>query len=289
MKILTWLDRLYTHGWSRWPDDWRQWLQGNKTKVVFTPNPEQLVMATKNQLFANVLQQADILLPDGMGLLWADWWRQWRARRRSMIGERITGTDVVQWWLSQPAARQERTLCIGGHEGVALALAKQFDTTETWCRGVGGIDNINVMVAAWNNQTHPTVTPEPPVTDSAASTLAAAEAEQRVLLQSIAEWRPTVVLVAFGAPGQEYWVQQSLPALQSSGVKIAMVCGGAFDYLTGRVARAPASWRALGLEWFYRLLHQPWRWRRQLELLTFMRMVWQESWQGSRNTETTSN
>ena len=79
-----------------------------------------------------------------------------------------------------------------------------------------------------------------------------------------------LLFVAYGMKKQEAWIQRNLPKLP---VKLAIGVGGAFDYLAGVVPRAPCRWRQMGLEWLYRLIRQPWRWRRQLNLIHFIRLV----------------
>ncbi len=79
-----------------------------------------------------------------------------------------------------------------------------------------------------------------------------------------------LLLVAFGSPAQEYWIARNLPRL---GPCVAIGVGGTFDYLAGRIPRAPGIVRAAGFEWLYRLLQQPWRWRRQLALPLFVYLV----------------
>lgn len=88
--------------------------------------------------------------------------------------------------------------------------------------------------------------------------------------------RPTsidILFVAFGHPKQEEWIYENLPQLP---VKVAMGVGGAFDYLSGAVPRAPKILRTVGLEWLFRLLIQPWRFKRQLALITFILLVIKE-------------
>lgn len=82
-----------------------------------------------------------------------------------------------------------------------------------------------------------------------------------------------ILFVAFGFPKQEEWVSTYFDTVS---VKIAMGVGGSFDYISGRVSRAPLVIRSVGLEWLYRLVRQPWRLKRQLALLTFMRLVFQD-------------
>ena len=72
--------------------------------------------------------------------------------------------------------------------------------------------------------------------------------------------------MAFGAPRQERWITRNLTNLD---IGVAMGVGGSLDFLAGDVPRAPRLLRALGLEWLYRLVRQPWRWRRMLALPAF--------------------
>jgi N-acetylglucosaminyldiphosphoundecaprenol N-acetyl-beta-D-mannosaminyltransferase len=89
-----------------------------------------------------------------------------------------------------------------------------------------------------------------------------------------------VLLVAFGAPRQDLWIAEHGKELPPS-VKVAMGVGGVFDYLSGRVLLAPALVRRLGLEWLFRLIMQPWRWKRILQVLVFGLLV---LWQAIRGT-----
>ena len=96
------------------------------------------------------------------------------------------------------------------------------------------------------------------------------------------EWDPRlmtapkidILFVAFGAPNQEKWISENLPKIP---VTVAMGVGGSFDFVAGKVMRAPALVRKIGLEWLFRLVVQPWRWKRQLQLLHFSRLIFAEA------------
>jgi N-acetylglucosaminyldiphosphoundecaprenol N-acetyl-beta-D-mannosaminyltransferase len=79
--------------------------------------------------------------------------------------------------------------------------------------------------------------------------------------------------VAFGSPNQELWIEHHKKEFKNC---VVMGVGGAFDFLGGRVMRAPLFIRQLGFEWFFRLLIQPWRLRRQMRLVRFLGLVIQE-------------
>lgn len=87
------------------------------------------------------------------------------------------------------------------------------------------------------------------------------------ILATINTYQPDILLVAYGAPLQEKWLWANRSRIKA---KVVMGVGGAFDYLTGQ-AKLPPPWLSnLGLEWLWRLVHEPWRWRRQLRLLSFV-------------------
>ena len=82
-----------------------------------------------------------------------------------------------------------------------------------------------------------------------------------------------ILFVAFGVPKQEEWIYENLGKIP---VKAAMGVGGAFDYISGTVTRAPYVVRVMGFEWLFRLLKQPWRWKRQMALLEFILLVFKQ-------------
>lgn len=82
-----------------------------------------------------------------------------------------------------------------------------------------------------------------------------------------------ILFVAFGSPKQEKWINENL---QKRGLKVAIGVGGAFDFLSGRVKRAPKWVRRIGMEWLFRLIIQPWRIKRQVALVKFTLLVTKE-------------
>jgi len=83
-----------------------------------------------------------------------------------------------------------------------------------------------------------------------------------------------VLLAGLGSPKQELWLAQNLAA---TGCSVGIGIGGTLEVLAGNVQRAPETWQKLGLEWFYRLVREPWRWRRQLALPAFLLLVLKET------------
>jgi N-acetylglucosaminyldiphosphoundecaprenol N-acetyl-beta-D-mannosaminyltransferase len=88
-----------------------------------------------------------------------------------------------------------------------------------------------------------------------------------------------VLAVAYGAPGQVIWIERNKRDLAKAGVRVAVGVGGVLDFLAGTAPRAPLVMRRVGLEWLYRLIRQPWRWRRQAVLPVFgLRVLLERLW-----------
>ena len=221
-----------------------------KTQIVFTPNPEQIVMAKHDQFFANNLQKANWLLPDGIGLVYASALLKFFDKTPNKIKERIAGVEIVEHLLQ----KNLKTLIIGGRDYVGSFEAETAENIESLKKIK---DNLY-----WTEgyQEKADVLP----------------IEEEALSQIIAKLKPDLVFVALGAPDQEKWIIEHSNLLQANQVKIAMAVGGSFDFLFAKVARAPKVWQKIGLEWLWRLIKQPWRGKRQLKLIEFIYLLIKE-------------
>lgn len=205
--------------------------------LVATVNPEFVMRAGKDPDFARVLESADLCLPDGVGVVWA-------ARRQGCsISTAVAGTDMLPLLADLCARRGLHLFLLGAGPGVASQLAEQLRAAHP-----------TLAVAAHSGDPGPS-----------------ADAETVKLIH---EHRTDILLVAYGAPKQELWIDRVRPHL---GVSVAMGVGGAFDYLTGRVPRAPLWMRKAGLEWLHRLVYQPWRFRRMTVLPVYALRVLRSS------------
>jgi N-acetylglucosaminyldiphosphoundecaprenol N-acetyl-beta-D-mannosaminyltransferase len=211
-----------------------QFVSDGRPHVVTTVNPEFIVTAQRDAVFAQILNQADLNLPDGQGLLWA-------ARLLgASLRERVTGVDTVVRLAGLSAQKGYGIYLLGAAEGVAEATAQILSARFPTLR-VAGIY---------------------------AGSPAPEEDDQ--IVQRILAVNPRLLFVAYGAPRQEKWIARNLSRLQ---VPVAMGVGGAFDFISGQTRRAPSWMQRLGLEWLHRLALQPWRWRRMTALPRFGLLV----------------
>ena len=204
------------------------------TAQLITLNPEMVMAARADPALRALIEGAALVVPDGIGVVWAARWRGWHLR------ERVTGIDLLAALAERAALRGWRILLLGGAPGVAEAAARELRAHHP-----------SLIVSA----TH--AGRSEPAADAWITGRARASGAD-------------IVCVAFGVPAQEYWIARNQARM---GAAVALGIGGALDMLAGRVPRAPCWMRHLGLEWAFRLWREPWRWRRMLALPRFVAAV----------------
>ncbi len=208
----------------------RCWLAGERGRSVFTVNPEFVMAARRDRGFAATLAGADLNLIDGAGLLLAA-----RLHGHGRV-QRAPGIDLIPDLCRLCVEGAHPVYLLGGRSGAAAAAAANLSRQHPGLKVVG------------------TAEPAEPA------------AQTGELCRQIRDSGAHLLLVAFGTPAQEKWIGRHL---ERSGARVAVGVGGSFDVISGRVRRAPELLRRLGLEWLYRLLIEPWRWRRQRVLPGF--------------------
>ncbi len=209
----------------------RRFMTEPRLHQIATVNPEFVMTAQDNLAFADVLRSADLCLPDGVGLLYA-------ARRLGRpLPERIAGSSLVYELAALAAAEGWSLFLLGAAPGVAEEAAAVL------------ADRSPGLIFAGTYAG----SPDP--------------AENDNIVQRINESGAAILLVAYGAPRQDLWIDRNRDALTT--VRVAMGIGGSLDFITGRAVRAPQWAQDLGLEWLHRLYREPWRWRRMLALPRF--------------------
>jgi len=247
-RLLKWVE-----GWIK---DYRVGYDGKR--LIFTPNPEMLVDATIDKDFLKVLNSSDINIADGVGLKWASRWLGLigTIKDSQTISMRVTGADFSRKLVELAAGRGWRVYLLGGGPGVASQAARQLQTEY----GQSASKGFEVKAD------------EGPVLSQDDGVWLK---ESRKTVKRIAAYGPEILLVAFGHKKQERWLVENRDMMQFG---VAMGVGGTLDYLSGRVRRAPEWLRRVGLEWLFRLIVEPRRWRRIVKaVLVFPWMVMRES------------
>ncbi len=215
------------------------WLRSPRPefRMVVTVNALALCHARRDSEFRHIARDADLTLPDGKGLFWA----------LKVLGipavERVAGIDFMDRLCRLAAVDDLPVYLLGGRPGVAQEAAKQLQSLHRGLAVAGADDG-------YFDPRH-----------------------SHQIAQRIRCSGARILFVALGQPKQEKWLRdhsQDLEGILSVGV------GGSFDVYAGRLKRAPQAWQDLGCEWLYRLLQEPRRLRKDLELFAFLWFVVRE-------------
>ncbi len=199
--------------------------------LIATANAEMVMMAQADEELSQILNQADLVVPDGAGVVWA-------ARYQGYImPERVAGYDLTQRLLAKAADKGYRIYIFGSAPGIAEkakeAAAKSFP----------GLQIVGIRNGFFTNQ------------------------DEYNIVDDIKACCPDILLVALGVPKQEKWLSAHLKQLN---IPVAIGIGGTLDVMAGMVQRAPLWMQQANLEWLFRLLSQPRRAIRMLALPRFI-------------------
>ncbi len=205
---------------------------------VVTLNAEMVMQGEKNHVLAQIIRQAELVVPDGAGVV-----LYLRLKGKSV--RRCPGIELAESLLCQAPKQNPDNLVFfyGGKPGVAMKAA------ETWQEKV----------------------PELAIAEHGVSRIACqhgylSPAEEKELLQTLAKLQPRLIFVGLGVPRQELWIAEHKHICPRA---IWIGIGGSLDIWAGVKERAPAWFCDNSLEWLYRLYQEPWRWRRMLALPQF--------------------
>ena len=214
-----------------------------ESRVIFTANVEHIVLLSSNPEFRKAYGAADYVIADGMPLVW------FSRLIGDKLPERVTGSDLLPEICRMSEKKSLKVFFLGGTPEVTPKavenLLKRFPALQV----VG-------MATPWID-------------------LSDSESVSSDLVESINQSGTDILFVGFGAPKQEIWVTRNRKKLTTG---IVLAVGGTFDFLAGKNIRAPLWMQRSGLEWLWRLLHEPKRlWRRYLiGNIRFLVIAWRE-------------
>ena len=210
-------------------------LDSGGTHYVVTPNPEIVEVCREQEEVAWAVNGADLVLPDGTGVI----------KGAKLLGtplrERVPGIEFAADLLARLAQTGHTLYLLGGKPGIAAQAATNLMRTYPGLRCVGFRDGYF--------------------------------RDDEPVAEEIRRSGADVAFICLGAPKQELWMLKNGPA---TGAKLLCGLGGSLDIFSGVSKRAPEFFCKHGLEWFYRLCKEPWRWKRMLKLPLFLFHVWQE-------------
>jgi len=195
-----------------------------KFHQIATINPEFILEAQKNVEFGKILEDCDLNIADGIGIRFAFW------RSGKNLKFRMAGMNLMM-----------EILKIADKKKLKIFLAANSGGLSTWEKTRNAI-----------LKNHPDLTVD------------GINLEKNGVLNTNLESKMSksdIIFCNFGAPEQEKFLH-SLKSQKNGKIKLTMGVGGSFDFLTESQKRAPIWMRKAGLEWFWRFVRQPWRWKR---------------------------
>lgn len=205
----------------------------HKPSLIITANAEMVMQAQTDLELASILKRADLVTPDGAGVVWA-------AQRQGVTISRVTGVDLTYALLDLAAVNSKAVYFLGGAPGVAAAAANNVLSSYP-----------GIVIAGHHHGFF-------------------SSAEQPEVIGKIKQSGADILFVAFGVPKQEKWLNEYLTTLN---IPLSLGVGGSLDILAGNTKRAPLWMQNNKLEWLYRLLCQPSRVGRMLALPRFAYQV----------------
>ncbi len=233
-----------------------KWLRSGGRHFVVTPNIEFVMEAQNDREFRAILNKASLAVPDSARFGWAIYRQTCSNFVLRLISWPLfllprlfdfpvtTGTDLMEELIDRSADQGLTVGFLGGDDEVALKLVERLKKR---------YPKLKVGLA----ESHVTVNRQGEVVEG-----------QGLLDKQ--ELPLDLLFVAFGQVKQEKWIYKNLSKFPA---KVMIGVGGAFDYLSGRVPRAPKIVRDLGFEWLYRVVLQPWRLKRFRALVKFACLV----------------
>lgn len=214
-------------------------LNTDKLNLIFTPNTEIIMAAKEDEEIKDILNSADLVLPDGIGLIYG------AKIRKNPLQERVTGFDTSMELLKLGDKYSLGIYLLGGAEGVSKTagdnIKKQYS---------------NIRIAGYHNGFF-----------KGSHTGHLGSEEEKIIIDEINSSGTDIIFVGLGFPKQEMWIHKNKDKIKA---KIIIGNGGVMDVLAGVAKRAPQIYQDLGLEWLYRLIKNPSRIKRQMALPKFM-------------------
>lgn len=217
----------------------QEYIESGVSHHIITLNAEIAYRAQNEPKLVEIIEKADLVTPDGAGILWA-------ARKLGdPLSERVTGIDLLEEIAKQAYHSNWRLYFLGANADILEKAVSRL------------IARYPGIAIAGHHHGYFKIK------------------DEDAIIKDINESDADILFVALGAPKQEYWINKNRQRLNP---RVMIGVGGSFDVLAGQAKRAPQIWQRLQLEWLWRLFLNPSRIRRMIVLPKFMWAVQKSKW-----------
>ena len=220
-------------------------LKNNRRLKIFTPNTEIILKATKNQDYKNLINSADISIPDGIGLIFAS------KILGTPIKQRVAGIEIAEDIMDIARKNNYSIYILGGKDKIAEKAKSKLSLK------YGGLKICGTHSGYFSQE------------------------ESKDIINEIQNTKADILFVCMGFPRQEKWICNNIDSLTD--VKLAIGLGGSVDVWAERLKRAPHLFRKCSLEWLWRMLLEPRRFKFLLDIPVFLAKIIIQKHQGLKN------
>ena len=202
----------------------------DKSSIIFTPNVHRIVSAYKDKFIREIYDNADMLIPDGLPLVWAS------KILRKPLRERVAGSDLFPYFCQNAAKKGYKIFLLGAEAGVAKKVKEILSKK---------IPNLQIVG---------TYSPSHDFENN--------KEENAKIIELIKKSKSDILFLGLGFPKEEKWLWKNKNEIK---IPVSIGVGATFDFIAGNIKRAPKWIQKIGLEWFFRLCQEPRRlWKRYL-------------------------
>ena len=221
----------------------REYIKEGKPRQVCLANAYTLAVAEKDESLMNLLNNSDLVLADGMSIVWAGRWVG------AALPQRVAGPDLMEALCAEASRKSYRIYLLGSTDDNLKALSEVLK-----------IKYPNIQIAGMYS---------PPFCERLD------EKETKKIIGYLSEAKADILFVSMSAPKQEKWIANNLTNIP---IPVCIGVGAAFDFISGKIPRAPLWLRKTGFEWAHRLYCEPRRlWKRYLlgNMVFLSSLIWQ--------------
>jgi N-acetylglucosaminyldiphosphoundecaprenol N-acetyl-beta-D-mannosaminyltransferase len=226
-------------------------VDNQKTKLIITANAQFIVQANTSERFFKVLNDNYVTFDGRIPYITAKLFNLFNVNSEKVNFEKLSGSDIIYDFCAFAKENNYKIFFLGGNSESNKIAVKNVRS------------EYDIIISGYSPDFE-----NYPFSDKFNSSC----------LEKIMDFKPEIIFVGFGAPKQEFWLDDHIEIFSKIGVKYAIGCGGTFDFLSKKIKRTPIFLQKIGLEGLYRFFQEPnkMRFKRLIVSLKFFKYIWRK-------------